>query len=131
MTARLSENRNNSTRTAWRGILAGVLVLSGTPIPAQAVSKEAQELMALREKYAPVNCELTRLSRQQNEARAVKDQDKVKVLTERMQALEKQMAADKPRMDALRKRIRGTPDYPAIMEQQLKFDKACRQPARP
>ncbi len=132
MTARWHENRNNVTTTAWLGMLAGALVLCGAPAPAQAVSKAAQELMALREKHAPVNCELTRLSRQLNVARATRDQDKVQALTERMQSLDKQIAADRPRMDELRKRIRGTPDYPALRDQQLKFDKACYQkPARP
>jgi len=48
-------------------------------------------------------------------------------LTERMQALDKQLSVDSARMEELRKRIRQSPDYPEIMQQQLEFDKVCNK----
>ena len=126
MMHRLFHYRDKATKAAWAGALVSALFLSGAPAPVYAVSKDAQELMALREKYAPVNCELTKLSRQRSAAHAAKDKDKEQALTERMHALDKQMSADSARMEELRKRVRGTPDYPAIRDQQLKFDKACK-----
>ena len=130
MIHRLPDSREKTARPLWCGALLGALLLSGVSVPVHAVSKEAQELMALREKHAPVNCELTKLSRQQNEALAAKNEARVRELTERMQALDKQVSPDKARMEELRKRVRGTPDYPAIMEQQLKFDRACKPTSR-
>ena len=114
------------------GILAGALVMSLITPVAHAVSKEAQELMKLREKHAPVNCELTKLYRQLGEARQAKDDAKARALTEQMQTLDKKLSVDKARMEELRKKIRNTPDYPAILEQQVKFDKECnKQPSHP
>jgi len=108
-------------------VLAGVIAMSAILPLAHAVSKEAQELMTLREKHAPVNCEMTKLYRQLGEARKAKDQVKVQSLTERMQALDKQLSVDSARMEELRKRIRQSPDYPEIMQQQLEFDKVCNK----
>jgi Skp family chaperone for outer membrane proteins len=113
-------------------LLAVVLSSVFSPSVAQAVSKEAQELMALREKHAPVNCELTKLYRQLGEARQAKNDAKARALTEQMQTLDKKLSVDKARMEELRKKIRNTPDYPAILEQQVKFDKECnKQPSHP
>ena len=113
-------------------VLVGALVMSVILPVAHAVSKEAQELMTLRAKHAPTNCELTKLYRQLGEARKAKDQAKVQALTERMQALDKKLSVDSARMEALRKRVRQSPDYQAILEQQIEFDKVCnRQPIRP
>lgn len=112
-------------------VLVGALVMSVILPVAHAVSKEAQELMTLRAKHAPTNCELTKLYRQLGEARKAKDQAKVQALTERMQALDKKLSVDAARMEALRKRVRQSPDYQAILEQQIEFDKVCnRQPIR-
>lgn len=113
-------------------ILAGVLVMSIVPPAAHALGKDAQELMTLRKKHAPLNCEMTKLYRQLGEARKAKDQARVQSLTERMQALDKKLSVDRARMVELRRRARNSPDYPAILQQQIDFDKACNgQPARP
>jgi hypothetical protein len=118
------------TRMIW-GLVAA-LALSATLPVAYAVSKDAQELMTLREKHAPGNCEMTKLYRQLGEARQAKDQARVQALTERMQALDKTLSVDSARMMELRKHVRQSPDYPAILQQQIEFDKACnKQPARP
>lgn len=109
-------------------VLAGTLAISTILPLAHAVSKDAQELMTLREKHAPSNCEMTKLYLQLGEARQAKDQARAQTLTERMQALDKKLSADHARMKALRKRIRNTTDYRAVLEQQVKFDKACNRP---
>lgn len=111
-------------------VLVGALVMA-VILPAHAVSKDAQELMTLRKKHAPVNCEMTKLYLQLGAARDAKDQARVQVLTERMQALDKTLSVDSARMLELRKRVRQSPDYPAILQQQVEFDKACnKQPTR-
>jgi len=46
-----------------------------------------------------------------------------------MQALDKNLSVDGARMEELRLRIRCTPDYQAVLEQQVKFDKACNLPS--
>lgn len=127
MTFRSFDYRKKTAEAVWFGALLSMLILSGIPASAHAVGKDAQELMKLREKYAPANCELTKLYRKLGEARKARDQARVQALTERMQTLDKPYNADKARMEVLRKRVRNTPDYSAIMEQQLKFDKACNQ----
>jgi uncharacterized coiled-coil DUF342 family protein len=111
-------------------LLAGALTITLIQPVAHAVSKEAQELMKLREKYAPVNCELTKLYRQRDAAHKAGDKAKVRELTARMQELDKKLSPDQARMAELRKRVRGTPDYPVILQQQVKFDKACNPPSR-
>jgi len=113
-------------------VFVGVFIMAVNLPVAHAVSKDAQELMALREKHAPVNCEMTKLYRQLGEARKAKDQAKIFSLTERMQALDKKLGVDSARMLELRKRVRQSPDYPAILQQQVEFDKACnKQVIRP
>ena len=108
------------------------LVLFAAPPLAHAVSKEAQELMALREKHASTYCELTKLFKQLGDARKAKDEAKVQSVTERMRALEKKLSVDSARMEELRKSVRQTPDYRLLLEQQIKFDEACSgQPAGP
>lgn len=111
--------------------LVGALMMSVVLTVAHAVSKDAQELMTLRKKHAPVNCEMTKLYRQLGEARKAKDRPRIQSLTERMRELDKKLAGDSARMQELRRRTRQSPDYPAIMQQQLEFDRACnRQPAK-
>lgn len=113
-------------------VLVGALVMAVILPAAHAVSKDAQELMTLRKKHAPVNCEMTKLYLQLGEARKAKDQAKVQALTERMQSLDKMLSVDSARMLELRKRVRQSPDYPAILQQQVEFDKVCnKQPTRP
>jgi len=56
------------------------------------------------------------------------DQAKAQAPSERMQALDKKLGVDSARMEELRLRIRYTPDYQAVLEQQVKFDKACNLP---
>jgi len=106
--------------------LVGALILSGVSVAALAVSKDAQELMALRKKQAPLMCEMTKLYRQLRAAQQAGDQAKAKSLTEKMHAVDNKLAADKPRLEQLSGRVRHTPDHKAILEQQVKFDKACK-----
>jgi flagellar motility protein MotE (MotC chaperone) len=114
-------------------ILMSALVMTLILPVAYAVSKDTQELMTLRAKSAPLNCEMTQLYRQLGEARKANDQAKVRTLTERMKVLEKKLSADSARMQELRKLIgQHSPDYPAILQQQVELDKACnKQLTRP
>lgn len=108
-------------------VLAGVYLMAVNLPVAHAVSKDAQELMTLRKKHAPVYCEMSKLYRQLGEARKAEDQAKVQNLTERIQALDKKLSVDSARMEELRVRVRQSPDYTAVREQQVKFDKACNK----
>ena len=102
-----------------------VLILSATPTLVHAVSKDAQELMALREKRAPLECELTKLYREARAARKKGDQARVKALTKRMHEVDDKLRVDSPRVEQLIRRVRNSPDHKAILEQQVKFDKTC------
>jgi hypothetical protein len=53
MILRLFDIRRKTPMVARAGWLLSVIMLSAIPILALAVSKDAQELMALREKRAP------------------------------------------------------------------------------
>lgn len=112
------------TARAW--VFVGVLILSATPTLVHAVSKEAQQLMALREKRAPLECELTRLYREVRAARKTGDQAKVETLTKRMHEVDDKLRADSPKVEQLTRRVRNSPDHKVILEQQIKLDKACK-----
>jgi hypothetical protein len=107
-------------------VLVGVLVMFVILPVAQAVSKDAQELMALRQKRAPLECELAKLYREVGVADKAGDKAKVKVLTQQMHAVDDKLSADSARVEQLTKRVRNTPDHKAILEQQIKLDKACK-----
>jgi hypothetical protein len=107
-------------------ILVAALVLPAAPALVHAASKDAQELMALREKRAPLECELTRLYREVRAAHKAGDLAKVKALTARMHEVDDKLRADGPRVGQLMRRVRNSPDHKAILEQQVKFDKACK-----
>jgi uncharacterized membrane protein (DUF106 family) len=103
-----------------------VLILSAIPGLAQAVSKDAQELMALREKRAPLECKMTKLYSQVRAAQKAGDRAKVEALMKQMHEVDDKLRADSPRVAQLMRRVRNTPDHKAILEQQVKFDKACQ-----
>jgi len=97
---------------------------------ARAVSPDARELMALREKHAAAQCELTKLYRQREKARKSGNETRARELNARMQALDRSITPDMARMMVLRQRVRGTSDYPAILQQQVTLDKACQSSSR-
>jgi len=107
-------------------LLVSALILSAIPPLVHAASKEAQELMALREKRAPLECELTRLYREVRAAHKAGDQAKVETLTKRMHEVDDRLRADSPRVEELTRRVRNSPDHRAVLEQQIKLDKACK-----
>jgi mevalonate kinase len=100
--------------------------LFAAPTLAQAVSKDAQELMALREKRAPLECQMTKLYSQVRAAQKAGDQAKVETLVKQMHEVDDKLRADRPKLDQLMQRVRNTPDHKLILEQQVKFDKACK-----
>lgn len=112
------------TARVWT--LVGLLILSASPMLAHAVSKDAQELMALREKRAPLECELTRLYREVGLAHKAGDEAKVKALTQQMHVVDDKLRVDSARVEQLTRRVRNTPDHKAILDQQIKLDKACK-----
>jgi hypothetical protein len=103
-----------------------VLILSAIPGLVHAASKDAQELMALREKRAPLECQMTKLYIQVRAAQKAGDQAKVEVLVKQMHEVDDKLRVDRPRVEQLMQRVRNTPDHKAILEQQVKFDKACK-----
>jgi len=107
-------------------VLMGIFMISVALPVAQAVSKDAQELIALRQKRAPLECELTRLYREVGVADKAGDKAKVKALTQQMHAVDDKLSVDSARVEQLTKRVRNTSDHKAILEQQIKLDKACK-----
>jgi hypothetical protein len=107
-------------------MLVGALIMFVVLPVAQAVSKDAQELMALMQKRAPLECELTRLYKEVAVADKAGEKDKVKALTKQMHAVDDKLRPDSARVQELTKRVLNTPDHKAILEQQLKLDKACK-----
>jgi len=112
---------------ALRGMLIlGVMSAAMVPVQALIVSKDAQELMKLREQRAPQECELTRLYRKAAEARTAGDEKKVEAIQKRMREIDTKLHPSHARVVELTKRVHGTPDHKAVMEHQIKMDKACR-----
>jgi hypothetical protein len=107
-------------------VLMGVFMIFVVLPVAQAVSKDAQELMALMQKRAPLECELTRLYKEVGVAGKAGDQAKVKALTQQMHVVDDKLSADSVRVQQLNKRVRNSQDHKAILEQQIKLDKACK-----
>jgi len=97
---------------------------------AHAASKDAQELITLMQKRAPQECELTRLYRELAVANKAGDQAKAKALTKQMHLVDDKLRPDNAKVQELTKRVRNTPDHKAILEQQLKSDKACKERIR-
>jgi hypothetical protein len=116
----------NATMIRMVRVLMGIFMISVALPVAQAVSKDAQELIALRQKRAPLECELTRLYREVGVADKAGDKAKVKALTQQMHAVDDKLSVDSARVEQLTKRVRNTSDHKAILEQQIKLDKACK-----
>ena len=106
--------------------VGGALVLAVSPALVHAASKEAQELLALRERRAPLECELTKLYREVGAAHQAGDDARVQALTARMHEVDDRLSVDRARVERLTRRVQGTPDHQLILKQQLRLDKACK-----
>jgi hypothetical protein len=54
------------------------------------------------------------------------DESKVKALTQKMHVVDDKLRVDSARVEQLTRRVRNTPDHKAILDQQIKLDKACK-----
>src|SRR5450631_3104232 len=105
------------------GLLASLLGAGN----ACAVSKAAQEFMAIPSRMAPDQCELQRLSSQAAAAQRAGDQGKRQELNMQMEVVAKRLQANQPRIQELSKYVQApSPDYQAVMQQTVDLRAKCK-----
>jgi hypothetical protein len=105
------------------GLLASLLVAGN----ACAVSKEAQEFMAIQSRMAPDQCELQRLSSQAAAAQRAGDLGKRQELNMQMEVVVRRLQSNQPRMQELAKYIQApAPDYQAVLQQTMELRAKCK-----
>jgi len=94
---------------------------------ALAVSKEAQEFMSIQSKMAPDQCKLQRLSSQGAAAQRAGDRGKRIQLDGQMEAVDKRLQANQPRLQELAKYVQApSPDYQAVMQHTIDLRAKCK-----
>jgi len=105
------------------GLLASLLVAGN----ACAVSKEAQEFMAIQSRMAPDQCELQRLSSQAAAAQRAGDLGKRQELNMQMEVVVKRLQSNQPRIHELAKYVQApAPDYQAVLQQTAELRAKCK-----
>jgi hypothetical protein len=105
------------------GMLASMLAAGN----ACALSKEAQEFMAIQTKMAPDQCELQRLSTRVAAAQRAGDQGKRQELNMQAEAVAKRLQSNQPRIQELSKYVQPpSPDYDAVTQQTMELRAKCK-----
>jgi hypothetical protein len=92
-----------------------------------AMSKEAQEFMAIQSRMAPDQCELQRLSIQAAAAQRAGDLGRRQELNSQMEFVVKRLQANQPRIQELSKFIQpSSPDYAAVTQQTVELRAKCK-----
>jgi hypothetical protein len=112
----------------WRCRLALVVLLWLLDAGAAfAMSKEAQEFMAIQNRMAPDQCALQRLSIQSAAAQRAGDLGKRQELNSQMEIVVKRLQANQPRIQELSKFIQpSSPDYAAVTQQTVALRAKCK-----
>ena len=94
---------------------------------AAAMSKDAQEFMAIQTKIAPDQCALQKLSAQAAAAARAGDLGKRQELIAQMEPIAKRIQSYQPRMQELSRSVQSdSPDFPAAMQQTQELRSRCK-----
>ncbi len=92
-----------------------------------AMSKEAQEFMAIQSRMAPDQCELQHLSTQAAAAQRAGDLAKRQELNAQMELVVKRLQSNQPRIQELSKYIQpSSPEYAAVRQQTMDLRAKCK-----
>ena len=92
-----------------------------------AVSKEAQEFMAIQIRMAPDQCELQRLSSQAAAAQRAGNEGRRQELNMQMEPVVKRLQANQPRIQELAKYVQApSPDYQVVVQQTIDLRSKCK-----
>jgi chromosome condensin MukBEF ATPase and DNA-binding subunit MukB len=106
------------------GMLVSILVAGNVWA---AMSKEAQEFMAIQSRMAPDQCELQRLSTQAAAAQRAGDFGRRQELNAQMEPVVKRLQSNQPRIQELSKYIQpSSPDYAAVTQQTMELRAKCK-----
>ena len=109
-----------------RFVLVALGVMLGAA-DALALSKEAQEFLAIQAKIAPDQCALQKLSAQAAAAQRAGEQGKRQELNVQMLPIAKRIQSYKPRLQELAKAVQSpSPDYQVVVQQTQELYAKCK-----